>query len=175
METKNILLEPMPRLGTLSVIVEPFEANNADIYIGGDRKGAAPFVEPLLIGDYKIRAQSPGFVPASGSFEIREKEKTLYKFHMVSVTTARQEAIARWSGWKWVSAGISAAAFGASTYFYFAEKKNNNDYQSATETGPAMASRSQAEKNQKCFRISLSIGTAAALTSVFSWFMETHQ
>jgi hypothetical protein len=174
-EIKQILLEPIPKLGTLSVIVEPFEANNADIYINGDRKGAAPFVEPMLIGDYKIHARCPGFVPASGSFEIREKEKTVYKFRLTSLATARQESIARWSMWKWISAGASVAALGTATYFYFAYKKDCDNYQSATETDAALAARSSADKNKRWCTVTLSVGGAAALTSAFSWFMEKRQ
>ncbi len=174
-DQKEFLLEPMPRLGTLSVIAEPYEANNADIYINGDRKGAAPFVQPMLIGDYSILARCPGFVPASGSFVIREKEKTDYKFHFVSLATARQQAIERWSTWKWITAGVSVVAIGSAIYLYSTYKKDYNDYNAATATDAALASRSSAERNQKYFTLTISIGGATTLASLFSWFMQAQQ
>lgn len=174
-DQKEFLLEPMPRLGALSVIAEPFEANNADIYINGDRKGTAPFVQPMLIGDYTILARCPGFVPASGSFTIKEKEKTSYRFHLISLTEARQQSIERWSTWKWITAGVSVVALGSATYFYATYKKNCNDYNSARTTDDALASRSAAVRNQKYFTITLSLGGAATLASLVSWFRQAQQ
>jgi hypothetical protein len=174
-DQKEFLLEPMPRLGTLSVIAEPYEANNADIYLNGEQKGAAPFVQPMLIGDYSILARCPGFVPSSGSFVIKEKEKTSYKFHLVSLATARQQAIERWSTWKWIAAGVSVVALGSATYFYLTYKKDYNDYGSAKETDAALTSRQAAERNQKYFTLTVSIGSATTLASLFSWFMQAQQ
>ena len=174
-DQKEFLLEPMPRFGTLSVIAEPYEANNADIYINGDRKGAAPFVQPMLIGNYSILARCPGFVPVSGSFVIKEKEKTGYQIHFVALTAARQQTIRRWSTWKWIAAGISAAAIGSAVYFYSTYKKDYTDYTSANETDAALASRSAAQRNQKYFTMTISIGGTTALASLFSWIMQTQQ
>jgi hypothetical protein len=174
-DQKEFLLEPMPRLGTFAVIAEPYEANNADIYINGDKKGIAPFVQPMLIGDYSILARCAGFVPASGSFVIKEKEKTSYKFHFVSLATARQQAIARWSTWKWIAGGVSVVAIGSAAYFYLTYKKDYRNYAAAKETDAALASRSAAERNQKYFTLTISIGSATTLASLFSWFMQAQQ
>jgi len=52
-EEKNSTLTPSPRLGSVSVFVEPAEASDAEIYVDNVAKGNAPLVLPLLIYDSK--------------------------------------------------------------------------------------------------------------------------
>jgi hypothetical protein len=174
-DQQEIQLEPIPKLGVVSVITGPFEASDAEIYMNDERKGRAPFVQSLLIGDYSIVARRTGFVSEFGKFVIRENEKTTVQLKLTSLADARQQAIARWSTWKWISAGVTALAVGTATYFYVIYSKNYKDYQSATDSDQAAASRSASLQNQKYFNITISIGGAAALTSVFSWFMQSRQ
>ena len=174
-DLKEIRLDPLPRLGAVSVIVSPFEASDADIYVNDERKGRAPFVIPMIIGDYTIRARHSGFAEQNFKFAIKEKEKTNIQFNLESLTEARQVAISSWSLRKWIGAGSAVAASAAGIYFYAKYGSNYRDYKGTIDSDQAAKFRDATQKNQKYFQFSISLGSVAAAVSLFSWFMQLRQ
>jgi len=174
-DIKKIQLDPLPRLGMLSVIISPFEASDADIYVNDERKGRAPFVIPMIIGDYNIRAQCSGFSEQNIKFVIKEKEKTNIQIKLEPLTEARQVAISSWSMRKWIGVGAAAAATAVGIYFYTKYSSNYRDYKSTIDSDNAAKFKDATQKNQKYFQISISLGSVAAAGSIFSCFMQMRQ
>jgi hypothetical protein len=173
-ETSELRLDPLPKLGNLSVIVSPFEAGDAEVFVNTEYKGKAPLVFPILIGTYTVEARKQGFGNLFKDFLVREKEMTTIEIGLSSLEEIRQQKIRFWSTSKWVSAGLGVAAVAAATYFQMSAADNHDKYKAATTTEDAVNFRNKVDSNNLSFKISLSITGVTALFSGLAWWIQTN-
>jgi hypothetical protein len=172
-ESELVKLEPEPRLGSLSVIVEPIEASKAELYVDDKLKGSAPLVLPLLMGDYSITAKQTNFLDVMQKVTIKERESIKLNLHMTTYEGSRQQKISTWANWKWISIGSTALATAAAVYFNSQANSNYNNYKNAGTTADADNYRSLTQKNNTIYKVSLSVGAVGVIGTVVSWIVES--
>ncbi|MBS4028694.1 MAG: PEGA domain-containing protein [Ignavibacteriales bacterium] len=171
-DDKNFTLTPSPRLGSVSVFVEPTDASNAEIYVDNIAKGNAPLVLPLLIGNYNITAKKNNFLDKTETITLAENEKKQLNFELLTYEGTRQQSIDRWANVKWYSIIGTALSVGASYYFSTAADKNFDNYQqSKTQTD---ATNFQKKTDQHNLYMQISVGAAGGFLvgTIYSWVME---
>jgi hypothetical protein len=175
-DKKEVTLEPQPRLGSVSVFVEPREASDAEVFIGDESKGNAPKVLSLLIGDYAVRLKKSNFLDASENVSIKEGEQKRLTLTMLtyegSVLQAKRD---KWGQAKWISAVGTVVASVAAIYFNQNSQTSYRNYQDATLSDAAVKFRDETKKNDVYFKLSVSIGGVALASSLFSWIMQSSQ
>lgn len=174
-DRKAITLEPQPRLGSVSVFVEPREASDAEIFIANESKGYAPKVMPLLIGDYSITLRKPNFLDASENFSIKEGEQKRLTLTMLTYQGSIQAKRDKWGQAKWISVVGTVVASAAAVYFNQNSQTSYKNYQGATLSDDAATFRDETKKNDLYFKVSVSVGGIALVSSLFSWIMQASQ
>lgn len=79
-EIEELTFELVPRQGSISVIVEPPQLRNADIYIDGQYKGQAPKVLVLFVGDYDVEVRQKEYIPLAKRVRLAENDNEQVKF-----------------------------------------------------------------------------------------------
>lgn len=96
-EIEERTFELMPRQGSISIMVEPIAARNADVYIDGQYKGQAPKVLVLFVGDYDVEVRQKEYTPLVKRVKVAENDNKQMKFAFTEensrVWLAEQERI----------------------------------------------------------------------------------
>ncbi|MBM4165493.1 MAG: PEGA domain-containing protein [Ignavibacteria bacterium] len=171
-ENKNITLTPTPKLGSVSVFVEPMEASDAEIFVNEEYKGTAPKVLPLLIGDYRITAKKNNFLDKTETISLLENDKKQVRFELLTYEGTRQQSIDRWARGKWISIAGATLATGVGTYFFLSAEKKNDYYNAATNGTDVKNFRDIRDKHQLYFQISVGGAGAFLAGTIYSWVME---
>lgn len=167
-EEKEIVLEPKPRLGSLSVLVEPLQASDAEIYVGSELKGKAPLVFALLLGDYNVTARRANFLDVTQTVTIKENEKSKLVFTMLTYEGSLQATRDKWGTAKTISLAATALAAVAGAYCYYQTQVNYDHYKAATTSNDAENYRKLTERNNTYYTISVSVAGVAAVSSLVS-------
>lgn len=171
-DTREIELQPQPRLGSVSVMVEPFEASDAEVFVNEVQKGNAPLVLPLVIGSYSITAKKSGFLDVSEQLAIRENEKQKLILQMLTYEGSRQQGLGRWNTAKWIGVVATIASAAATGYFYSAAETDYDYYRKATSTDEAVSLRESTQRKDLYFKIGIGVSGAALATTLYSWLRE---
>ncbi len=171
-DKRSIKLEPEPKLGSLSVIVEPVEAGNAAIFIDGDLQGEAPKVIPLLIGQHTVKLQKFNYLDVTQTVSIKDNEKIPLRVTMMTYSGSRQQTKDSWGLVKWISAGSAVAAGGTALYFNSSSKKNYNSFNTAANVSDAAAFKDKSTSHQKIANAALYTAGAALSSALISWIVQ---
>jgi len=110
--------------GTLVVQVSPF---GAEVTIDGEPAGQAPLAPlDLRPGPHEVRAESPGFEPATATVTIAGGAREQLAMELVAVapgpasppSARRDERGPRYSPWTWITLGTGAALLVGATVSY---------------------------------------------------------
>jgi hypothetical protein len=172
-ESELVKLDPEPRLGSLSILVEPVEASKAEIYVNDKLKGNAPLVLPLLIGDYSITAKQINYLDVTEKVSMKERESMKLNLQMISYEGSRQQKIGKWATWKWISIGTAALATAAAVYFNSQANSNYDSYKKAGTSSDADNFRNLTQKNNTLYKVSLTVGAAAVVGTIVSWIGQS--
>lgn len=174
-ETKLLELEPQPRLGGISVMVETESATDAAVFVNDTLAGKAPAVFPLIIGTHSITVKKDSYKDETEYFTIIENENSTAKFQMITLEEHRLNSISKWNNSKWISAGIGLAAVGASIYFNLAAANSYSSYTSAATTEDAANFRNKTNRQSTYYSVSMGFVITATVSAVYSWFQEQSQ
>jgi hypothetical protein len=171
-EERTVTLDPEARLGGLTVMVQPFDARDAEVFINGESKGSAPQSLRLLVGEYQILARKNGYLDGKESITLGESETRQVNLILLTYEGSRQQLRDSWGTVKtWT--GISGVlAGGAAVYFKLTANSNYDKYNAATTSALAVAYRDKTTKNDNYYKIAL--GTAGGLlgTALLSWIIQ---
>ncbi|MEI7907677.1 MAG: PEGA domain-containing protein [Bacteroidota bacterium] len=170
--TRLLELNPKPRYGSLSVIVEPHNASDADVSVSDELKGKAPLVMQSLIGDYTVHVSKNAYLSELQEITVRENEHTKVKFDLITVEESRRRSINNWKRSKWISAGVGLFAAGTSAYLNYRVNGHYQSYVSAKTTERALYFRERTNTTNRYFSISIGVLGTAAITSLYSWIKE---
>ena len=167
-----IKLEPISRLGSVSVFVEPFEASNATIFVDDKSQGSAPKVLSLLIGDYSITAKKNGFLDVTEKISVKERESAKLNLKMFTYEGSIQSKRDSWATYKWISAAVVVGASAAAIYFDNKANSSFDEYQKATTVDLAVNKRKSYEDNKQYNNISIGGAVAAGFSFAITWWIE---
>jgi hypothetical protein len=171
-DSKSISLEAKPRLGTVSVVVEPFEARGADIYLNGELKGKAPAAFPLIIGTHSISARFANYLDVSQSVNVKDGEQLKVTLTMGTYAGSRQSSIDAWSRSKWISAAFTVIAGAASYYLQNQSDTYYQSYQLAATPDAAVSSRDKTNQFATYSTVALGAAGAGAIGAIVSWIWQ---
>ncbi len=171
-ETRELVLDPEGQMGGLSVLVEPFEAGDAQILLNGEIKGNAPLQIKLLIGQYALIARKDGFLEIREPVSISEGQTQSLRLQMLTFEGSLEQSRSRWGTVKtWT--GISGLlAGGAAVYFKLAANSNFDKYQAATTTDEALLYHDRTTKYDQYFKIAVGAAAALLTTAIISWIIQ---
>ncbi|MFH0992122.1 MAG: PEGA domain-containing protein [bacterium] len=171
-EKLEITLDPKPRLGYVTVFVEPKEGDDARIYIGDELKGNAPKMLDLLIGKYTITTKKNNFLDASQDVSLSEGEQKRLDFRLMTYEGSIQANRDRWGQAKWISAAATVLAGAAAVYFNSTSTTNHNNYLKATISDDAVKYRDLTKQNDLYVKISLGAAAVTAVSTIVSWIVQ---
>ena len=172
-EKKEVALAAKPRLGGITVYVEPFEARDADIFVGSEPVGKAPKPLSLIIGNYSITARKTNFLDKAESVSIRENEQQKLTFTLVTYEGSRQSSIDSWARNKWISAGIAVLAGAAYVYSQKQADTNYESYRLSANPADATKFRDETNKFNSYVKISIGVGIAGVVGAITSWIWQS--
>jgi len=171
-ERKEITLTPQPKIGGLSLFVEPDEATGADIYIDNEPKGKAPLVMSLPVGDYTVTAKKDKFMDETQKFSIPENERVKLTLTMFTYEGSRLHTANKWATAKWISLAGATAFGGASYYFSTSADKNNENYKTAMTNADVDKFKKNTDDNKKMSGYFLYAASAALSSALISWIVQ---
>lgn len=171
-DMKKVKLETEPMLGTLTIIVEPSEANDAEIFVDNELRGNAPLVFTILVGDYTVSAKKANYVDAFEKISIVDESKRSINFKMITYEGSRLQTINKWGTIKWISLGSAALLGGVAAYFKLSANKNFDNYNSAVTTADAMEYKKTTNNHNNLSQMFIFGATAAISSAVISWIVQ---
>lgn len=164
-----VKLEPTPRVGSVSVFVEPFEAKDAEIYVNDKLQGNAPKVLSLLIDDYTITAKKDGFLDFTETVTIKERESAKLNLKMSTYEGSLQSKRDTWGTYKWISAAVAVGAGAAAVYFNSKANSYYTEYHNANTAALAASKRNRVEESKLYNNISLGCAIGAGVSFLITW------
>ncbi len=117
--------------GKLKLVVSPM---GAEVLVDGQKVGESPLADPIKLGEgkHKLLIQAGGYVSAETTVETVPGQTLFNEVNLVSMAPieegGRHNAVKTIG---WVSLGVSAAAFGAASYFGVQANQAYGGYQKA--------------------------------------------
>ena len=171
---EQVILEPEPIMGSLSVLSNPPKSKGAAIWVNGEKeKKTTPAVLPLLIGNYSIKVHHPDFLEQSKQVNIKEgsKEKLIF-----DLETYRGSMLSKRNVWKrngWIGMGATFLVIGAGFFFNGQGDGYADDYTSGTDTDVSDIwddMESSYQMRDYCYYFS----AVPAIYTVYSWIRTGH-
>lgn len=132
-QTETVELKPLPRQGAVSIVTQPFDARNAEIFINNQkRKETTPAVIPLLIGNYTVSVKKQGYLDLSKNIEIKEGKEEELIFDMQTFEGSMAQQARRHKNAKIYYGSAALVAAGLGTYFSISANTLASDYETAT-------------------------------------------
>jgi len=171
-EKKEITLTPEPKVGSVTILVEPNEARDADIFINNKMRGKAPQVMPLAIGEYRVMAKKLNFLDVMKSISIKENEQSRLTLSMIAIDGSVLQKNNFLSTTAWISGAASVLAGGAAIYFNSQKNNAYNNYKIAATTADADKNRDLVTKNNTYYKVSVSIVGVAVVAAIVSLIVQ---
>ncbi len=172
-DKKDIDITPVPKLGSVSVFIEPKEASDAMIFVDSELKGSAPLVLPLIIGDHTFIAKKDGYLDNAKMVTVIENDVTSLKIEMLTYEGSRLQIADKWGQVKWYSFGATALAGIVSGYCYLAAESNYTKYKDANSSSSAKDYREKVDNYNSIKNTALYIATATLTTAIFTWIIQS--
>jgi hypothetical protein len=171
-ETRTIELKARPRLGTVSVVVEPFDARTADIFVNNELKGKAPTSFPLIVGTHSILARSANFLDVTQTVNVKEGEQQKITLRMNTYEGSRQSSVDAWGRAKWISAGAAVLAVAASIYLQHKSDSYYEEYRLAATSAGAHTAKDKTNSYSTYGGITLGVAVAGGVGTIVSWIWQ---
>ncbi len=171
-EKKEIDLTPEPKMGSVSVYVEPNEVSDAVIYFDDQLKGPAPLLFPAMVGEHSLVAKKEGYLDDKNFVKVLENETALLRIEMKTFEGSRQHTASKWGTVKWITLGATALAGGAAGYFYLAAESNYTKYKEATTQSSVKDYRDKVNSNNSLKNTAIYVATATLSAAVISWVIQ---
>jgi len=171
-DKKEISFNLQAKLGQVSVLIEPIEAANAEIYVNNEKKGNAPVIFPLIIGEYTLTAKKYNYLDVTQTVTVRENQKQTVKLNMLTYEGSRKQIRDNWAMWKWIGLGSAALAGGVSGYFYMSADKQYEYYRTTQSSSAAAEYRKTTIDHQNFSKYAIAAAGTFVAGAIFSWTME---
>jgi len=172
-EKKEISLEPKPRLGSVSIISNPYDSKGAAIFLNKKKqKETTPAVIPLLIGNYDITLKHPKFLDYTKKLTLSEGEQKKIIFNMQTYSGSMLAKKNFWKKNKWLGFSSSVLLTGAGILFNSLGDKYYDEYKQSTSSNDAINARENTDKYYQYRDLSYTISIVPAVWSLYSWIKE---
>ena len=170
--TEEVTFALVPMQGSVSVVVEPQAAANADITVNGEAAGKAPQVITLLIGNYNIGVQHKDYLPKTEKVDILENKNQQLRFQLMSYRGSQLQKKNSWKRWKYAALATAVVSAGAGYYFQMDADKKYDDYQQAMTVKEATDLHKQVDQSFLYSQIGFGVSITGAVVGLYSWIRE---
>ena len=167
-QEQTINLEPIPKKGSISVIVSPPDARNVIVLLDGIEQGNAPKVITVPVGKHTVETRSKDYLPETKYVNVEENKNIPVQFDLLSYTGSMQQEIDKWKTRKIVSGLSILLSSAASGYFFYQAEQAFTNYQNATSTQTALDQKEAVKANELYTVIALGVGGVFAIEYVRS-------
>jgi hypothetical protein len=167
-QEQTINLEPIPKKGSISVIVSPPDARNVLVLLDGVEQGNAPKVITVSVAKHKVETRSKDYLSETKYVNVKENKNTIVQFDLLSYKGSMQQEIDKWKKRKIVSGLSILLISAASGYFFYQTEQAFTNYQSATTTQTALDQKDAVKANELYTVIALGVGGVFAIEYVRS-------
>jgi hypothetical protein len=167
-QEQTLNLEPIPKKGSISVIVSPPDARNVLVLLDGIEQGNAPKVITVPVGKHTVETRSKDYLPETKYVNVEENKNKIVQFDLLSYTGSMQQEIDKWKTRKIVSGLSILLSSAASGYFFYQAEQAFTNYQNATSTQTALDQKEAVKANELYTVIALGVGGISAIEYVRS-------
>ena len=167
-QKQTINLDPIPKKGSISVIVSPPDARNVLVLLDGIEQGNAPKVITVPVGKHTVETRSKDYLPETKYVKVEENKNIPVQFDLLSYTGSMQQEIDKWKTRKIVSGLSILLSSAASGYFFYQAEQAFTNYQNATSTQTALDQKDAVKANELYTVIALGVGGVSAIGYVRS-------
>ena len=174
-ETTNVKLEPIPRLGSISVFAidkrnPKQKIKNATILIDNkDTKKKTPSVLELLYGDYSIALQHPEYLKSTKDISLKEGETKTITFELDTYAGSMLAKRNKWRTQGWIGFTTSVILAGSGVYCNMQMNDNNEKYNKASLTSDVLDYKQKTKDFENYRDYCYYAASGAVVYSVFSW------
>lgn len=173
-EEQSVNLEPEPRLGSLSIITEPFDSNGAKIYIDHENTGkTTPSVFRYIIGDHTLKLTHPKFLDKEEKFTLREGEERKITVTMITYQGSQQAKKDFWRTQKWIALGSTVALAGSGLFCSSTADGYYDDYMKTGSTDEAINLYDKSTNFDMYKDISYGVSLSSLGYFFYAWYMES--
>ncbi|HPC36714.1 MAG TPA: PEGA domain-containing protein [Candidatus Marinimicrobia bacterium] len=169
-EVKTVDIDLQPKIGSLSINVEPLEARNANIIFDSKPVGQAPKVITDLIGVHQIEVTAPRFLPESRSITIVENQNIPVKFKLMTYEGSILQKQAYWKRNSYISLGLAALSAGAGIVLNRYAHTNYDKYTTAPTKDDAVTYRKNVELGYTLSLVSFGISIGSVGGGGYCWY-----
>jgi len=172
-DKKEIKLEPKPRMGSISIFVDPVDAVGAEVYIENQLRGTAPLSLPFIIGNHSVTLKKPSYLDLTQQVEVAENQSSKITFSMKTYQGSQKEIADRWGRYKWYGLGLTAVAGAVGSYFMFAADANYDKYTSAKVSSEATSLGNTIQSQSKIRDLSFQVAGGLLVSAGIAWLIES--
>ena len=168
-ESYIVDLSPIPKKGSISVILDPPDAKDINIFVDGVKQGKGQRVMTLSVGQHNIEITSKNFLSQTKMEMVEENKNKVIKFELLTYAGSIQQEKDKWerrgklSG---VSFIINSIAIG---YFQYKAEKAYGNYQDATNTRSAVDNKNAVRSNELYSMVAMGLGGISLLGNIFTF------
>ncbi len=167
---ENVLLDPEPIMGSVSVMSNPPASKGAAIWVNNEKeKKTTPAVLPLLIGDYSIKVHHPDFLEQTKRVSLREGSQEKLVFELETYQGSMLAKRNKWSRSGWISCGATILAVGAGFLFNSMGEGYAGDYDKAEGTEAVNDAWDNMESSYNMRDACYYVSVVPAVYTIYSW------
>lgn len=171
-ETEEVIFNLMPIQGSVSIMVEPQAAANANITVNGKTAGTAPKVITLLIGKYSIGVKHSDYLAKIKEVHIQEDVNKQLRFQLMSYQGSLVQKKNSWKRWKYTALATAIITAGAAVYFKMDADSKYEDYKKAMTVKDATELHKQVDQSFLYSQVGFGVSIAAVTGWIYSWIRE---
>ncbi len=166
-QEQTINLEPIPKKGSISVIVSPPDAKNVLVLLDGIEQGNAPKVITVSVGKHTLETRSKDYLPKTKNVNVEENKNKIVEFNLMTYAGSVNQEVDKWTRRSRISGISSLLCSAASGYFFYQAELAFVDYQDATSTQTALDHKESVENNE--LYTAMTLGLAGMTTIHYLW------
>ncbi|MCF7815288.1 MAG: PEGA domain-containing protein [Candidatus Cloacimonetes bacterium] len=174
-ETTDVTLQPIPRLGSVSVFAvdkrEPDQKiRGAEIFVD-DKKSEkkTPSVLELLYGDYEISLKHPKYLELTKNVSLEEGDTKTLTFELDTYSGSLLAKRNKWRTQGWIGMAATALMAGGGVYCNMQSNSHFDDYENAATSSSALNYKQKTEDYENYRNYCYYAASGAAVYAVFSW------
>ncbi|MFA7056234.1 MAG: PEGA domain-containing protein [Candidatus Cloacimonadales bacterium] len=174
-QDENIILEPQPRLGSVSILtVDKFNnnkaVNNADLYLDNKlTESKTPAILSLLYGDYDLKITHPQFLTKQQKLNVTENQHREITILLETYSGSRQHKFDKHKKRAWISTGIASLIFAGAVTSNVVSNAYYDEYKNSISYAETLDYKDKTSQWRDIRDYSYYTASGVAIYSLYSW------
>jgi hypothetical protein len=167
-QIQTINLEPMPKKGSISVIVSPPGTKNVLVLLDGIEQGTAPKVITVPVGNHTIETRGENYLDAKKEIIVEENKNIPVQFDLMTYAGSVKQELDKWTKRNRISGISFILSSTVAGYLFNQADAAFANYQGAATTQSALDYRETVKDNESYTMVALGLSGISALNYLWT-------